>query len=61
MRRLTSTAAVLALTALFSGTAHAQVNARINRQVGAESVNKSTDEQLEKANKLLEKEVARRR
>ena len=42
-----------------TGEAHAQVNARINRQVGAESVNKSTDEQLEKANRLLEKEVAR--
>jgi superfamily II DNA or RNA helicase len=44
-----------------TGEAHAQVNARINRQVGAESVNKSTDEQLEQANRLLEKEVARRR
>ena len=38
----------------------APVNARINREVGAESVNKSTDEQLEQANRLLEKEVARR-
>jgi superfamily II DNA or RNA helicase len=44
-----------------TGEAHAQVNARVNRQVGAESVNKSTDEQLERANRLLEKEVNRRR
>jgi hypothetical protein len=44
-----------------TGEAHAQVNARINRQVGAESVSKSTDEQLEEANRLLENEVARRR
>ena len=44
-----------------TGEAHAQVNARVNRQIGAESVNKSTDEQLEKANRLLEKEVNRRR
>ena len=37
------------------------VNARINRDVGAASVDKSTDDQLEKANRLLEREVARRR
>jgi len=44
-----------------TGEAHAQVNARINRQVGAASVAKSTDEQLEEANRLLEKELQRRR
>ena len=33
----------------------------VNREVGTMSVNKSTDEQLEKANKLLEREVARRK
>ena len=33
----------------------------MNRDVGAESVDKSTDEQLEKANRLLEREIARRR
>ena len=43
-----------------TGEAHRTVNARLNREVGAESVNKSTDEQLEKANRLLEREVARR-
>ena len=32
----------------------ASINARINREVGAASVNKSTDEQLERANRLLE-------
>ena len=33
----------------------------MNRAVGAASVAKSTAEQLEKANALLEKEIARRR
>ncbi len=53
--------ALVASIARKTGEAHAQVNSRINRQVGAESVNKSTDEQLEQANRLLEKEVKRRR
>jgi len=53
--------ALVGKIARVTGEAHAQVNARVNRQVGAESVNKSTDEQLEKANRLLEKEVNRRR
>ena len=44
-----------------TGEAHRTINARLNREVGAVSVDKSTDEQLEKANRLLEKEVARRR
>ena len=39
----------------------ASINARVNREVGAASVNKSTDDQLERANRLLEKEVNRRR
>ena len=41
-----------------TGEAHRTINARVNREVGAVSVDKSTDEQLEKANRLLEKEVA---
>jgi superfamily II DNA or RNA helicase len=44
-----------------TGEAHRTINGRLNREVGAVSVDKSTDEQLEKANRLLEKEVARRR
>jgi superfamily II DNA or RNA helicase len=39
---------------------HRAINARINRDTGAPSVAKATVEQLEKANVLLEKEIARR-
>ena len=42
-----------------TGEAHRVINARINREVGAASVDKSTDEQLERANRLLEREVKR--
>ncbi len=35
------------------------INARINRDVGAPSVAKATVDQLEKANKLLEREAAK--
>src|SRR4051812_29772237 len=42
-----------------TGEEHRVINARINRRIGAASVNRSTDEQLERANRLLEKEVAR--
>jgi len=38
---------------------HRTINARINRDVGAPSVAKSTVDQLEKANKLLEREAAK--
>jgi hypothetical protein len=44
-----------------TGEEHRVINARVNREVGAASVNKSTDDQLERANRLLEKEVNRRR
>jgi superfamily II DNA or RNA helicase len=44
-----------------TGEAHRAINARVNREVGAASVDKSTDGQLERANRLLEREVARRR
>ncbi len=40
-----------------TGEEHRVINARVNREVGAASVNKSTDDQLERANRLLEKEV----
>jgi hypothetical protein len=60
--RLRAERAVLVGTiARRTGEEHRVINARVNREVGAASVNKSTDEQLERANRLLEKEVARRR
>ena len=49
--------ALVATLARRTGEEHRTVNARVNREVGALSVNKSTDEQLEKANRLLEREV----
>jgi superfamily II DNA or RNA helicase len=39
---------------------HRAINARINRDTGAASVAKATVEQLERANVLLEREIARR-
>jgi superfamily II DNA or RNA helicase len=42
-----------------TGEEHRTINARINRDVGATSVAKSTVDQLEKANRLLEREAAR--
>jgi hypothetical protein len=53
--------ALVAAIARRSGEEHRTINARINRDVGAASVNKSTDEQLEKANRLLEREASKRR
>ena len=53
--------ALVASLARRTGEPHRTINARINRDVGAASVDKSTDEQLERANRLLEREVARRR
>ena len=35
-----------------TGEEHRVINARVNREVGAPSVNKSTDDQLERANRL---------
>jgi superfamily II DNA or RNA helicase len=43
-----------------TGEEHRVINSRINRDTGAPSVAKATVEQLEKANALLEKEIARR-
>ena len=43
-----------------TGEEHRAINARINRDTGAPSVAKATAEQLEKANALLEREIARR-
>ncbi len=53
--------ALAAVVARATGEEHRVINARVNRAVGAASVAKSTAEQLEKANTLLEKEIARRR
>lgn len=53
--------ALVAVVARATGEEHRMVNARLNRAVGAASVAKSTTAQLEKANALLEKEIARRR
>ena len=54
-------AALVGALARLTGEAHRTINARVNRDVGAPSVDKATDEQLEKANRLLEREVSRRR
>jgi superfamily II DNA or RNA helicase len=42
-----------------TGEEHRVINARVNREVGALSVAKATEEQLERANRLLEREAAR--
>ena len=47
------------LIARRTGEEHRAVNARVNREVGAPSVAKATVEQLERANRLLEREAAR--
>jgi hypothetical protein len=52
---------LVATLARRTGEPHRTINARLNREVGARSVEQSTDEQLEKANRLLEREIARRR
>jgi superfamily II DNA or RNA helicase len=51
--------ALVSAIARRTGEEHRAVNARVNRQVGAPSVAKATVEQLERANRLLEKEAAR--
>ena len=50
---------LVSMVARRTGEEHRVINARINRDVGAASVAKSTVDQLEKANKLLEREAAR--
>jgi superfamily II DNA or RNA helicase len=50
--------ALVAALARATGEAHRAINARVNREVGALSVAKSTVEQLERANALLERAVA---
>ncbi|HWK25239.1 MAG TPA: DEAD/DEAH box helicase family protein [Solirubrobacter sp.] len=54
-------AALVGTLARLTGEAHRVINGRLNRDVGAASVDKATDDQLERANRLLEKEIARRR
>jgi superfamily II DNA or RNA helicase len=52
---------LVATVARRTGEPHRTVNARVNRDVGARSVDDATDEQLERAIRLLEREIARRR
>ncbi|HEY4280805.1 MAG TPA: DEAD/DEAH box helicase family protein [Conexibacter sp.] len=52
---------LVATLARRSGEQHREINARINRLVGAPSVGKSTLDQLEKANERLRREVERGR
>ena len=51
---------LVAVLARATGEAHSAINARVNREVGAPSVAKSTVDQLERANALLERLVASR-
>ena len=51
--------ALVSAIARRTGEAHSVINARANKGVGAPSVAKATVEQLEKANRLLEREAAR--
>jgi superfamily II DNA or RNA helicase len=51
--------ALVAVLARATGEAHSAINARVNREVGAPSVAKSTVDQLERANALLERAVSR--
>jgi superfamily II DNA or RNA helicase len=53
--------ALVAVLARATGEAHPAINARVNREVGAPSVAKSTVDQLERANALLEREISARR
>jgi superfamily II DNA or RNA helicase len=53
--------ALVAAIARRTGEPHRTVNARVNRELGVRSVDASTDEQLERANRLLEREATRRR
>jgi hypothetical protein len=43
-----------------TGEEHRVINGRLNRDTGAASVAKASVEQLERANALLEREIARR-
>jgi superfamily II DNA or RNA helicase len=52
--------ALVSALARRTGEEHRAINARINRDTGAPSVAKATVDQLERANALLEREIARR-
>jgi superfamily II DNA or RNA helicase len=51
--------ALVSAIARRTGEEHRTINARVNREVGAASVAKATADQLEHANRLLEREAAR--
>jgi superfamily II DNA or RNA helicase len=53
--------ALVAATARRTGESHRAINARVNREVGVQSVEKATDEQLAAANRLLERQASGRR
>jgi superfamily II DNA or RNA helicase len=53
-------ATLVAALARRTGASHREINARLNRDVGAPSVGKATLDQLERANALLAKRVGRR-
>jgi superfamily II DNA or RNA helicase len=52
--------ALVSAIARRTGEEHRAINARVNREVGAPSVAKATVDQLERANRVLEREAARR-
>jgi superfamily II DNA or RNA helicase len=51
--------ALVSAVARLTGEAHRVVNARVNRETGVASVAAATDEQLEAANRLLDREARR--
>jgi len=51
---------LVALIARRDKEPHSKVNSWVNREVGVKSVDKATDEQLERANRLLERELNRK-
>jgi superfamily II DNA or RNA helicase len=57
-RLRTQRAALVAALARRTGSSHREINGRINREVGASSVASATLEQLERANRLLERYAA---
>jgi hypothetical protein len=52
---------LVAAIARRTGEEHRAINARVNRETGVTAVAKATEAQLEAANRLLEREAARRR
>jgi hypothetical protein len=53
--------ALVSTLSRLTGEPHRSIHGRINRATGAATIAKATREQLEKGNRLLERDVARRR